>query len=209
MKTIEELTDSLVRQTCELMVAVRKVKECNYVDDVQDFEMLTDRLEMLSEKYACSVRDFSVLTFTSNRCETFDKAAQVQGIEIHKDNNTVIVDLPQLLPRKKGKQHDYICEPLRYKFEEISETKNLKIRDKAVVCIIHIYDNVNKKARCYDYDNLESKKILDIISLFTLTDDAPEYCDVYQTVKLGDCDKTRVVIMPADEFPTKILSMIF
>lgn len=209
MKTIEDMTGELIRQSCDLLATVRKINETDYNSEVKNFEYLTDRLEILSEKFACSVRDFARKTFVANRYEVMDKASEMQGIEVRKDGSVVIVDLPFLLPRKKGKEHKFIGDPLWYKLEEISKTEDLKIRDKAVICIIHTYDNVNKKARCYDYDNLESKKILDIITLFTLTDDAPEYCDVYQTVQLSDRDKTRILIMPIDEFRSEKMSLIF
>lgn len=209
MKTLDNMIDELIHQSCEVLATVRKIKETDYNEDAKSFEYLTDRLEMLSEKYACSTRDFAQNTFVANRYEVMDKAAEMQGIEVRKDGKTVIIDLPLLLPRKKGKEYKFIGDPLRYKLEEISKSEDLKIREKAVVCIIHTYDNVNKGARCYDYDNLESKKILDIITVFTLTDDAPEYCDVYQTVQLSDRDKTRIMIMPINEFRSEKMSLIF
>lgn len=209
MKTIEDMTGELIRQSCDLLATVRKINETDYNSEIKNFEYLTDRLEILSEKFACSVRDFARKTFVANRYEVMDKASEMQGIEVRKDGSVVIVDLPFLLPRKKGKEHKFIGDPLWYKLEEISKAEDLKIREKAVICIIHTYDNVNKKARCYDYDNLECKKILDIITLFTLTDDAPEYCDIYQTVQLSDSDKTRILIMPTDEFRSEKMSLIF
>lgn len=209
MKTIEDMTGELIRQSCDLLATVRKINETDYNSEIKNFEYLTDRLEILSEKFACSVRDFARKTFVANRYEVMDKATEMQGIEVRKDGSVVIVDLPFLLPRKKGKEHKFIGDPLWYKLEEISKAEDLKIREKAVICIIHTYDNVNKKARCYDYDNLECKKILDIITLFTLTDDAPEYCDIYQTVQLSDSDKTRILIMPIDEFRSEKMSLIF
>ncbi len=209
MQTIEDMTRELIRQSCDLLATIRKINETDYNSEVKNFEYLTDRLEILSEKFACSVRDFSRNTFVANRYEVMDKAAEMQGIEVRKDGNAVVIDLPFLLPRKKGKNHRFVGDPLRYKLEEISKSEDLKIREKAVVCIIHTYDNVNKNARCYDYDNLECKKILDIITLFTLTDDAPEFCDVCQTVQLSDRDKTRVIVMPIDEFRSEKMSLIF
>lgn len=209
MKTIEDMVEGLIRQSCDLLATVRKIKETNYTEDEKNFEYLTDRLEILSEKFACSVRDFAGETFVANRYEVMDKASEMQGIEVSKDGNAVIIDLPFLLPRKKGKENKFIGDPLFFKLEEISSKEDLKIRDRAVICIIHTYDNVNKNARCYDYDNLESKKILDIITLFTLTDDAPEYCDVYQTVQLSNCDKTRILVMPVDDFRDEKMSLIF
>lgn len=209
MKNIEEMTDELIRQSCELMATVRKISETDYTTETNNFEYLTDRLEILSEKYTCSVRDFARKTFVANRFEVMDKATEMQGIEIQKDGDTIIIDLPVLLPRKKGKECKFIGAPLRYKLEEISEKEDLKLRTKAVICIIHTYDNVNKKARCYDYDNLESKKILDIVTAFTLADDAPEFCDVYQTMQLSDCDKTRIMVIPKDDFRSEKMSLIF
>ncbi len=209
MQTIEDMTGELIRQSCDLLATVRKINETDYNSEIKNFEYLTDRLEILSEKFACSVREFSRKTFVANRYEVMDKASEMQGIEVRKDGNSIVIDLPFLLPRKKGKDNKFIGDPLRYKLEEISKTENLKIRDRAVICIIHTYDNVNKNARCYDYDNLESKKILDIITLFTLTDDAPIYCDVYQTVQLSDRDKTRVIVMPFEEFRSEKMSLIF
>ena len=134
------------------------------------------------------------------RCEVYDNASEMLGIEVYKEGGKVVVDLPFLLPRKKDKDAKFVGDPLRHKFEQICEKEDLKIREKVVVCIIHVYDNVNRKAKCYDYDNLESKRILDIITLYTMTDDSPKYCDVYHTVEFSDTDKTRVIIMPADEF---------
>lgn len=209
MEKVEKMIDGLINQACGLMTTVRKLKETDYIQDVKHFEYMTDRLEMLSEKYACVVRDFARKTFVANRYEVMDKACEMQGIEIQKDGRTVIIDLPFLLPRKRGKDQKFIGDPLRYKFEELSKTADFKLKEKAVICIIHTYNNADNNARCYDYDNLECKKILDIITVNTLVDDAPEFCDVYQTVKLSDTDKTRILVMPIDEFRGEKMSLIF
>lgn len=209
MKTIEEMIDSLIRQSCENMVTLKKLKETDYSNDIKEFEDLTDRLNMLSEKFSCSVRDFSRLTYSATEYEIMDKAAEVMGVEVYRDGEKVIIDIPQLLPRKKGKNHDFLCEPLRAKLEEMSKNIDLKIRGKAVVCITHIYKNNRPKVRCYDYDNLESKKILDVVASYTLTDDAPQYCDIYQCAKLSTSDKTQITVMPAAVFTDNILSVVF
>ena len=209
MEKIKGMVDKLIKQTLELLTIVRKIRETDYVSDIKNFEYLTGRLEYLSEKYTCVVREFAMKTFVANRYEVMDRACEIQGIEVQKDGNTIIIDLPFLLPRKKGSENKFIGDPLKFKLEEMSADNDFKIKEKAVVCIIHTYDNENKNARCYDYDNLESKKILDIVTLFTLKDDAPEYCDVYQTARMGNCDKTRIMVMPIDEFKREKLSLIF
>ena len=200
MKSTQTLLESLKRQSCEIMATIKKQCETDYVNDVKNFDYLTERLQILSEKFACCVRDFAINTYSMKRCEVYDNASEMLGIEVYKEGDKVVVDLPFLLPRKKDKDAKFVGDPLRHKFEQICEKEDLKIREKVVVCIIHVYDNVNRKAKCYDYDNLESKRILDIITLYTMTDDSPKYCDVYHTVEFSDTDKTRVIIMPADEF---------
>ena len=200
MKSTQTLLESLKRQSCEIMATIKKQCETDYINDEKNFDYLTERLQILSEKFACCVRDFAINTYSMKRCEVYDNASEMLGIEVYKEGDKVVVDLPFLLPRKKDKDAKFVGDPLRHKFEQICEKEDLKIREKVVVCIIHVYDNVNRKAKCYDYDNLESKRILDIITLYTMTDDSPKYCDVYHTVEFSDTDKTRVIIMPADEF---------
>lgn len=201
VNTINMLRESI----CEMEALLQKLEDTDYSSDGELFEKVINELEFLSEKYTCNVRQFLQNTYVGNRDEVMSKACNITGIDVCKKDNMVYINLPCLLPRKKGKEHKFIGEPLRFKLEELSKTVDLKIREKAVICIIHTYDNVNKKARCYDYDNLETKKILDIITLFTLVDDAPEYCDVYHTVKLSDKDKTSIIVVPLSSFNEKFV----
>lgn len=200
MSRIESKLENLKRQSCEHMVTIKKLCETDYINDEKNFNYLTERLQILGEKFAYCIRDFAIKTYAVKRCEVYDNAAEMQGIEINKEGNKIVIDLPFLLPRKKDKNAKFVGDPLRYKFEKMTEYQEMKIEEKVVVCIIHVYDNLNRKARCYDYDNFESKRILDIIALYTMTDDSPQYCDVYQTVKLSNADKTRIIVMPEKEF---------
>ena len=84
MKTVEKMIDSLIRQSCEIMVTLKKLREIDYTNDLKEFENQTDRLTMLSEKYCCSARDFSYLTYCATDYEIMDKAAEVMGIEVYK-----------------------------------------------------------------------------------------------------------------------------
>lgn len=200
MKSTKTMLEELKRLLKEIEKTVKRQEEADSVDDRKSFEEQTEMVRILGERFACNVRKFSLNTYSESRQKVYDKSAEILGIEICKEGKKIVVDLPFLLPRKKDKDAKFVGDPLRHKFEQICENEDLKIRDKVVVCIIHTYDNVNKKAKCYDFDNLESKKILDIITVYTLTDDSPKYLDVYHTVKMGDKDETRIVIMPADEF---------
>ena len=60
---------------------------------------------------------------------------------------------------------------------------------------------ISLTGRIRDYDNLELKQILDVISSFIIVDDGGLLCDAYNTTELGDTDCTRVSIMDKDNFP--------
>ena len=200
MNLAEDFLDALKKQGQEISDIVKKLSETDYVSDEKSFRCFSERLQILSEKYTYSVREFCINTFVTEKCKVYENAAEVQEIKIRKEGKIIIIDFPFLMPRKKAKEVNYIGEPLKYQFEKICENENLKIKEKAVICIIHIYDNVNRKAKCYDYDNLETKRVLDIITLYTLTDDSPKYCDVYHTVEFSNTNRTRIIVMPSEEF---------
>ena len=150
MKSTQTLLEGLKRQSCEILATIKKQCETDYINDEKNFDYLTERLQILSEKFACCVRDFAINTYSMKRCEVYDNASEMLGIEVYKEGDKVVVDLPFLLPRKKDKDAKFVGDPLRHKFEQICEKEDLKIREKVVVCIIHVYDNVNRKAKCYD-----------------------------------------------------------
>lgn len=205
MQPIENVIDLLLKNVEEISTGLKKLKETDHLSDNKNFENLCDELYFLSERHTSNFRQFIQNTYVKNRNEVMSNSCDISGIDVCKKDGKVFITLPCLLPRKKGNEHKFIGEPLRYKLEELSKNVNLKIREKAVVCIIHTYDNANKKARCYDYDNLETKKFLDIITLYTLIDDAPQFCDVYHTIRFSDQDKTTIIVMPISSFDGKIV----
>ena len=200
MTNIEKKLEGLKRQTCELMATIQKLCETDYVRDKKTFRFLAERFEILSEKYACCSRELCIDSFVMKECEVYDTASEMLGIEIHKEGKSVVIDLPELLPGKKERETNYVGAPLIHQFEKICQTEDLKIKERVVICIVHVYNNELKKTRCYDYDNLEGKRIIDIITQYVLVDDSPEFCDVYHTVEIGKTNKTRIIVMHKTEF---------
>ena len=52
-----------------------------------------------------------------------------------------------------------------------------------------------------DYDNLEEKQILDLLSSFVMADDTGLLCDAYNTAELGEQDCTMIFVMEKPRFP--------
>ena len=202
MNKVDFMIKKLMEEHDDISETLKTLSQTDYVKNEEVFNSLSEKINMLSEKFSCSVREFCQKTYSVSRNNVYQNAAEAQGIEVHKEGNQIVIDLPFLLPKKKGKDVRFIGDPLRHQFEKLSETEKLKFNEKVVICIVHMYNNESVKARCYDYDNLESKRILDVITSFTMVDDSPKYCDVYHTSKLCDKDKTRIFVMPEKEFLT-------
>jgi hypothetical protein len=64
-----------------------------------------------------------------------------------------------------------------------------------------VYNRELPERRTRDYDNLELKQILDMVSAFVMTDDGGLLCDAYNTTELGTTDCTIISVMDKDSFP--------
>ena len=42
-----------------------------------------------------------------------------------------------------------------------------------------------------------------LITEYIITDDSSKHCDVYHTAELSDTDKTKMIVMPVNEFWTQ------
>jgi len=199
----QAILGEIKKQTCEALSIVKKLEEITLDKEPKNYEYLTQRLMMNKENGGCLARDFGIETNIYKPCVVYDNAAETLGIEICKQDDMVIIDLPFILPKKKYKKNQFVCDPLRHKFEQAKREYNLKFNEKVVICIVHVYADENSKLRCHDFDNIESKKIIDIVALYTIKDDSPMYCDVYQTMQLGRENKTRIIVLPKSSFCSK------
>ena len=61
--------------------------------------------------------------------------------------------------------------------------------------IVHMYDESLGIRRVRDYDNIETKRYLDVIESILLTNDSGLLCSVLQTTKMGERDCTQFYLM--------------
>lgn len=199
MLTKQTMKDMLVNRVEYLHGIAKMIKETDSKEE-KKFNLLIDKLITASENFACHVREFCICIGIRTREEVLEKAAKIQNINITKEDNVLKIELPFILPRKKNQKNKHLTETLAYELSNASKTLELKMKQKAVIVFVHIYDETLSSARCYDYDNLESKNILDVISSFTLQDDGPEYCSVYHKTERGNKNKTVIYVLNEEEF---------
>ena len=72
--------------------------------------------------------------------------------------------------------------PLRYALLDFLKETPLERFGSCAICIVHNYDEALGKRRIRDYDNIETKRYLDVIESMLLT-------DVYKRQGVGSIDQ--------------------
>ncbi|EOS38318.1 hypothetical protein C808_02519 [Lachnospiraceae bacterium M18-1] len=200
---------SIFQQTEKIENEITKLKNIIYALQTTDIEKYGANYEELSsdaaykaERITCQLRRLVYTTNCTGKSEYLKHAAEAQGIRISLDNGILSVTLPALFPKRKIKSNTaFLQEPLNFALQEFVKEHKIDLYRNFVVCFIQIYDRSLPMKRIRDYDNLEFKQILDIISTYMLLDDSGRFCDIHHSTELGDRDYTAVYIMDKSVFP--------
>ncbi len=171
--------------------------------NADNFKHLATDAALRSELITCRMRHLLYDYTDIRKPEYLTSAALVQGIVIREYPDMFEIELPCLFPKRKQRQSsEYLTDPLYFLLSQYTDSHPVKKYNDCVVCFVHEYDKDLPHRRIRDYDNLEQKQMLDVIAAFILKDDSGMCCDSYNTVALGDADKTRIFIMPKERFCT-------
>lgn len=114
------------------------------------------------------------------------QAAEMQGIRVDVTDGILSVRLPALLPKKTRAEGFKFLQPaLHAALKQYAEQQSLHFREWRIR-IEHVYDRCLPIKAVRDYDNLEMKEVLDIITLYCMTDDTGTLCDQFQTTRFSD-----------------------
>lgn len=195
-ESIEDGTKILQKRLCGLLAIEQKLERLQLPESAEEFSRLTEELVAKTEKLTCMVRKLAVDSFVSSNETVMRKATEIQGIQAQKNGEVLEIEIPFILPKKKLRNSKFISDPLFYVLNTKVQEDNFRIRERAVVCFVYTYSGTNTRLTARDYDNLESKKILDVIALFALQDDGAEFCDIFHKMERGEKDKTNIYVMP-------------
>ena len=192
-----------------IMSDISRLSNALYALDTTDIQRYPDNYEILStdaalrgEKIACQLRHL-IYSGTSIPKETYLKSAGViHGIKIEQANGIMEITIPCLLPKRKQRQGtEFLLDPLYFALNSYADKNSVPKFRHCVVCFSHIYNKELPTRRIRDYDNIELKQILDIVSTYIMVDDSELLCDAYNTTELGDTDCTVISVMDKDRFP--------
>lgn len=180
-----------------------------YAMDTTDIQRYPDNYEVLSidaalraESVACRLRHLIYASTSVKKAEYLSSAQTAHGIEISYEGGVLEVSLPSLLPKRRRRQdNEFLLDPLYFALEQYSREHTLPHFRECVVCFTQVYDQSLPSRRVRDYDNLEEKQLLDVLSTFVMTDDCGLLCDAYNTAVLGEKDCTLISVMAKERFP--------
>ena len=199
----------ITKRISEITSDLSRLNNALYALDTTDIQRYPDNYEILStdaalrgEKIACRLRHLLYASTGISKEEYLLSAGVIHGIAIKYENGIMSITLPGLLPkRRKQKSAEFLLDPLHYTLENYANHNPVQKYRHCIVCFSHIYNRELPERRIRDYDNIELKQILDVISAFIMTDDGGLLCDAYNTTELGDTDCTMVSVMDKDRFP--------
>lgn len=196
-KTLDTSIQRLQGELCRLNNDLCAVGATDALRYPENFAEATLAAALRGERLTCSLRQL-VYTGATKKAEYLSSAASAQGIVIQHQGQHITITLPSLLPKRRGHSSEFLTDPLFFALSEYAMVHQIGRLDHAVVCFIHTY---GQEAPTRDYDNIESKQLLDVVAMFTLEDDGGQYCDVYHTTRTGAASLTEIHVMSRASFP--------
>lgn len=89
----------------------------------------------------------------------------------------------------------FLTRPLRYAIMDYLKENPMERFGSCAICIVHNYDAALGKRRIRDYDNIETKRYLDVIESMLLTNDSGLLCTVLQATRMSDRDSAEFYLM--------------
>lgn len=199
----------ITQRITAILDEVSRLQSALYAMSTTDIQRYPDNYEVLStdaalrsETIACRLRHLIYATTGVKKAEYLQSASVIHGVQIRYEDGVMELTLPALLPKRKQRQStEFLLDPIYFALSSYADHHPLPKFHHCVVCFSHIYCRELPARRIRDYDNLELKQLLDVVSTFIMADDTGLLCDAYNTTELGDADCTCISIMDKDHFP--------
>ena len=186
----------------KLARTLRAMESTDLAEYPENYEKLSTDAALLGELITCRLRHLIYGTTTVKKSEYLTSAGVIQGIDIKCEDGILEITLPCLLPKRKQRRStEFLIDPLYFTLSSYVCNHKVPHFKDCVVCFAHVYDESIPSSRISDYDNLELKQLLDVVSSFVMLDDSGLLCDAYNTTEWGTTDCTRMTIMPKERFP--------
>lgn len=164
-------------------------------------------LVRIAEVNTVRLRNLAARTVTEEPVSFYREVAGVLSIDVKEEHDWIVITVPAILP-KRNRRDDlaFLVQPLRQALIDFLNENPMECFGKCAICIVHQYDASLGIRRIRDYDNIETKRYLDVIEAFLLTDDTGLLCTILQCTELGDHDATKFFLMLPESLPKWLIN---
>ena len=186
------------------------IKELEQLQNTEpDRETRNDMLQRIviqGESLANNLRQMLLQYSDGNPTIHKEQISRRNGYFIYADGKDTIIELPQLpLRQHRSVNCRYILDPLLYSLDQYTRETGCSRYEYCTIKITHVFPEEITLRQIHDYDNLEVKKILDVISLYLMVDDNIRRCHVYHMSAVGDELWTQIRICPLEHGDQKFV----
>lgn len=176
----------------ELFDAAQKLRDFPEYDP--QFKLYS--LVRCAESNTVQLRNLTARTMWQNAEAMYETLASDLGIKVTEEFHWIKITVPAILPSRNRRDNTlFITRPLRASLVQFQRLNPMERFRDCGICIVHKYDAALGLRRVRDYDNIETKRYLDVIEAVLLTNDSGLLCSVLQTTEIGDKDCTEFYLM--------------
>ena len=145
-----------------------------------------------AEVSTVSLRNLTARTVHDDVAPFYSEVADLLGIKIEESHDWIKITVPAILPKRNQRDNQaFLTRPLRYALLDFLKENPMERFGACAICIVHQYDEALGIRRIRDYDNIETKRYLDVIESMLLTNDSGLLCTVLQATQVADRDGTE------------------
>ena len=117
-----------------------------------------------AEVSTVSLRNLTARTVRDDTAHFYGEVADLLGIRIDETHDWLKITVPAILPKRNQRDNQaFLTRPLRYALLDFLKENPMERFGSCAICIVHNYDEALGKRRIRDYDNIETKRYLDVI----------------------------------------------
>lgn len=156
-----------------------------------------------AEVSSVTLRNLTARTVRDDTAPFYCEVADLLGIKVEETHDWLKISVPAILPKRNQRDNQaFLTRPLRHAIMDYLKENPMERFGSCAICIVHNYDAALGKRRIRDYDNIETKRYLDVIESMLLTNDSGLLCTVLQATRMSDRDSAEFYLMRPETLPS-------
>lgn len=198
IKSLHKTATDLDGASKELYQIAKTFEEVEFYNPVNKMIAIVSTLEMATVK----ARSLTGRLVNKESGYFYEESARVMGISVTEEHDWIKITVPGMLPKRNHKVNNaFLMRPLKNSLQAFMRENPMERFGKCAICIVHKYDEALGVLRVRDYDNIETKRYLDVIESLLLTNDSGLLCTVLQCTEICDRDATEFYLMLPETLP--------